>query len=187
MSDVDARAARNEGWRQLMEAAQQGDSAAYDQLLSELLPMLRRFVRSKWSNANDVEDIVQDILMSLHGVRQTYDPRRPFMPWLMTIATRRITDAIRRVSARSKNETTVEFLPETFEGRETNTEFDDYVDRDAIRHALSLLPEGQRQAFELVKVQGLSLEEASVLTGKTATSLKVNVHRARKAMRRTLE
>jgi len=170
-----------------MEAAQKGDSVAYEQLLSELLPMLRRLVRSRWRNANDVEDIVQDILLSLHGVRQTYDPRRPFMPWLMTIALRRITDAARRVSARSKYETTVEFMPETFEGRETNTVVDDYIGQDAIRHSLSLLPEGQRQAFELMKVQGHSLEEASVLTGKTVTSLKVSVHRAMKAMRRTLK
>jgi len=187
MSDVNARIARNEGWRQLMQAAQQGDSTAYEQLLSELVPMLRQFVGRKWNNANDVEDIVQDILLSLHGVRQTYDPRRPFMPWLMTIASRRIADAARRVSARSKYETTVEVMPETFEGHGTKSEFDDYVDRDAIRHALSLLPEGQRRAFVLMKVEGLSLEEASVLTGKTVTSLKVSVHRAIKAMQQTLE
>ena len=187
MSDVNTRRERHEDWRQLMGATQRGDSAAYEKLLSELLPVLRQVVRRRWKNPNDVEDIVQDILLSLHGVRQTYDPRRPFMPWLMTIALRRITDAARRVSTRSKYETTVEFMPETFEGHGTKSEFDDYVDRDAIRHALSLLPEGQRRAFELMKVQGLSLAEASVLTGKTVTSLKVSVHRAIKAMQRTLE
>jgi len=187
MSDVDTKGACNEGWRQLMEAAQQGNSAAYEQLLSELLPMLRQLVRRRWRNANDVEDIVQDILMSLHGVRQTYDPRRPFMPWLMTIALRRIADAARRASARSKHETTVENMPETIEGHGAKSEVDHHINQDAIRHALSLLPESQRQAFELMKVQGLSLVEASVLTGKTVASLKVSVHRAIKAMRQTLK
>lgn len=189
MSDVEdsIKRIREERWRQLMEAAQKGDRAAYEDLLSDLLPLLRGYVRHKWRNASDVEDVVQDILLSIHGVRQTYDPRRPFMPWLMTIAKRRLIDAARKVSARSKNETTVEVMPETFQERDAKTEYDTYDDQEAIRRAMSELPEGQRQAIELMKIQGLSLEEASVVTGKSISSLKVSVHRAIKAMRRTLE
>lgn len=189
MSDVDdtIRRVREERWRQLMERAQGGDKAAYEELLSDLLPLLRQFVRRRWRNPSDVEDVVQDILLSIHGVRQTYDPRRPFMPWLMTIAGRRLIDAARRVSARSRNETTVDVMPETFQQHDAKTEYDTYDDRDAIQRAMSQLPEGQRQAIELMKIQGLSLEEASAVTGKSITSLKVSVHRAMKAMRRTLE
>jgi hypothetical protein len=36
----------------------------------------------------DIEDIVQNILLSVHGVRATYDPQRPIMPWLLAIARR---------------------------------------------------------------------------------------------------
>lgn len=189
MSDVEdsIKRIREERWRHLMEAAQKGDKAAYEELLSDLLPLLRQFVRRRWRNPSDVEDVVQDILLSIHGVRQTYDPRRPFMPWLMTIAGRRLIDAARKVSARSKNETTVESMPETSERHDAKTDYDTYEDKDAIRRAMALLPEGQRQAIELMKLQGLSLEEASAVTGKSITSLKVSVHRAIKAMRRTLE
>ena len=186
MNDDTART-RDENWRRLMRAAQDGDRAAYAQLLSELLPLLRRVVGRKWRGGQDVDDIVQEILMSVHAVRHTYDPARPFMPWLMTITSRRVADAARRVSARSVHETTVEVMPETFAGDETKNEQDRADDQEEIRRALSALPPGQQQAVELLKVQGLSLQEASDATGKTVTSLKVTVHRALKAMRQALE
>ncbi len=183
--DGDSARARDEKWRALMRAAQDGDSAAYGRLLSEILPLLRRVAARKWPG--DADDIVQDILISVHGVRHTYDPARPFMPWLMTIASRRIADAARRSYARAANETTVEVMPETFGGDETKTDQERSDDEDAIRHALAALPEGQRQAVELLKLKGLSLEEASAVTGKSVSALKVTVHRALKAMRQTLE
>lgn len=177
--------ARNQRWRELMRAAQDGDNAAYSRLLSEILPLLRRVVARKWPG--DADDIVQEILLSVHAVRHTYDPARAFMPWLMTIASRRIADAARRNYARAANETTVEIMPETFDGDETKTEQDRSDDQDSLRHAMTALPKGQRQAVELLKLQGLSLEEASSVTGKSVTSLKVTVHRALKAMRQALE
>lgn len=185
-SSREGRQAREERWCALMRASQDGDGAAYARLLSELLPMLRRVVQQKWRKPQDVEDIVQDVLLSVHAVRQTYDPRRPFMPWLMTITSRRIADAARKVSARSANETTVDVMPETFAGHEAKKEQEVVDDQEAVRWAISMLPTGQRQAIELLKLKGLSLQEASVATGKSVASLKVTVHRAMKAMRENL-
>jgi RNA polymerase sigma-70 factor (ECF subfamily) len=185
-SKDELRHARDKRWCALMRAAQDGDSVAYTLLLSELLPVLRRAVQKKWRSPQDVEDIVQDILLSLHSVRQTYDPRRPFMPWLMTIASRRIADAARKVSARSANETTVDVMPETFADHETKKEQEVVDDRDAVRWAIATLPAGQREAIELLKLKGLSLQEASAATGKSVAALKVTVHRAVKAMRENL-
>lgn len=182
-----AKAARELRWLELMRATQDGDNAAYAQLLYEILPMLRRVVAHKWPGAPDVEDVVQEILMSVHTVRHTYDPARPFMPWLMTIATRRIFDAARRRTARSAVETTVDVMPETFSGDHTKTEQETSDDQEAIRRAMAQLPEGQREALELVKLRGLSLQEASAVTGKSVASLKVSVHRAMRTMREILE
>ncbi len=160
---------------------------AYAQLLSELFPVLHRFVFRKWPNAHDSEDVVQEILVSVHTVRRTYDPRRPFMPWLMTIAARRVADAARRRYARGANETTVDVMPETFHGDDTKTEQEMSDDHEALRKAMAILPDGQREAVELLKIQGLSLDEAAQVTGKSVSSLKVGVHRAIKAMRQALE
>ena len=74
-----------------MGAAQDGDRAAYAALLHALLPLLDRVVqrRLRFLQAADRDDLVQDILLSVHASRATYEPRRPFMPWLMSIAHRR--------------------------------------------------------------------------------------------------
>ena len=183
----ETKLAREQRWQALMRAAQDGDNLAYAQLLSEILPMLRRVVAHKWPSAPDVEDVVQEILLSVHSVRHTYDPGRPFMPWLMTIATRRVFDAARRRTTRSANETTVDVMPETFSGEDTKTEQEISDDQEAICRAMAQLPDGQREAVKLMKLQGLSLHEASAVTGKSVASLKVSVHRAIKTMREMLE
>ena len=71
-----------------MRAAQDGDERAYTRLLNDIAPRLRRLVRSRrpFLQASDIEDLVQEVLLSLHSVRKTYDPERPFMPWLMGTA-----------------------------------------------------------------------------------------------------
>ena len=183
----ETKLAREQRWQALMRAAQDGDNVAYARLLSEILPMLRRVVAHKWPSAPDVEDVVQEILLSVHSVRHTYDPGRPFMPWLMTITTRRVFDAARRRTTRSANETTVDVMPETFLGNGAKTEQEISDDQETIRRAVAQLPDGQREAVELMKLQGLSLHEASAVTGKSVASLKVSVHRAIKTMREMLE
>jgi len=184
--DCEPREARDARWRVQMRAAQDGDQSAYGALLAEILPMLRVFVRRKWGSQQDVDDIVQDILLSLHAVRHTYDPGRPFLPWLLTIAYRRIADAARRSTSRSSNETTVDVMPETFSADETKNEQDRSDDQAAMRQSMAGLTSGQREAIELTKVQGLSLKEASAITGKSVASLKVNIHRAVKVLRRSM-
>ena len=86
----------------LMRDAQDGDRAAYASLLKEILPILKRRVQSRlgFLPIMDREDIVQEILLSLHAARATYDPKRPFMPWLMSIAQNRMIDSARRNSRR---------------------------------------------------------------------------------------
>lgn len=184
--DCGPRDARDARWRALMREAQDGDQSAYGALLAEILPMLRVIVRRKWGSQQDVDDIVQDILLYLHAVRHTYDPGRPFLPWLLTIAYRRIADAARRSTSRSGYETTVDVMPETFPADEAKNEQGRSDDQAVMQQSLAGLTSGQREAIELTKIQGLSLKEASAVTGKSVASLKVNIHRAVKALRRAI-
>lgn len=170
-----------------MRSAQDGDTRAYDQLLRELLPFLRRVVARRWRNAADVEDIVQEILISLHGVRHTYDPSRRFTPWLMMIAHRRVADAARRASHRWAVEATVEVVPDVAETPNVTAEQDAIVANDALRSAMSRLPATQREAVELTKMEGLTLLEASRRSGRSVAALKVAVHRAMKALWQALK
>src|SRR2546422_6880906 len=65
----------------LMRAMQAGDADAYIQLMREITPRIRFVVRSrrKFLAVDDIEDLVQDVLLSVHAVRATYDPGRPFI------------------------------------------------------------------------------------------------------------
>jgi RNA polymerase sigma factor (sigma-70 family) len=172
----------------LMRAAQDGDKAAYAQLLSEVALLLRRVVqrRSPFLQPSDVEDVVQEILISLHVARATYDPARPFLPWLLAIARNRLADAARRYARRAAHEVANEQAVETFLDRETNILTSAYGDPEALRHAIRGLPEGQRRAVELLKLREMSLKEAAVVTGMSIGALKAAVYRAMRTLRTVL-
>ena len=173
--------------RQLMRAAQQGDAVAYTTLLEAIAPQVRRIVgaRRHFAGAHEVEDLVQDVLLSLHAVRATYDPSRPFGPWLMAIIRNRLADGARR-HARRAREFAVDNLDVTFVDPTTNTPDETYRDPQQLLQAIRGLPHGQRQAVELMKLKGLSLKEAAGATGLSVGALKVAAHRAMASLRRTL-
>jgi RNA polymerase sigma-70 factor (ECF subfamily) len=179
-------ATRDDAWGQLMAAAQDGDKRAYERLLRECVPFLRGVVRRRLRGDADVEDAVQDTLLTIHQIRATYDPTRPIRPWLAAIAERRALDRARATGRRGARETELDdVLSETLPGSLTNEGEARLAARD-IRAAVAELPAGQRQAIELLKLQELSLAEASAQTGSSVTALKVATHRAIGALRRRL-
>ena len=183
----DEAAILDEQLRQLMRAAQGGDRDAYRALLTAITPRIRRRVRARraFLGQADIEDLVQDVLLSVHAVLATYDPSRPFMPWLMAIVHNRLVDATRRY-ARRAHEVRVDDLHVTFADVATNTSDEGAGDLEALAQAIRTLPSGQRQAIELLKLREMSLKEASAATGTSVSALKVATHRAMAALRRAL-
>src|ERR1700730_4577554 len=131
-----------------MRAAQAGDGDAYRALLTAVTPRIRRLVRARrgFLGPADVEDLVQDVLLSVHAVRATYDPSRPFMPWLLAIVRHRLADAARRY-ARHAREVRVDDLDVTFVDLATNTDAEGAGDLEAWARAIRSLPPAQRQAI----------------------------------------
>jgi RNA polymerase sigma-70 factor (ECF subfamily) len=172
----------DERLKALMRAALDGDTGAYARLLGDVTPMIRRVARSHWTGQADVEDIVQDILLSLHTVRHTYDSERPLVPWVMAIARNRLADFQRRQTRRHRNEVAVAVLPETFSEDPANRH-NAPGDSEELRRAIASLPPGQRQAVELLKLREMSLKEASAVSGTSVAALKVAMHRAMKFLR----
>jgi RNA polymerase sigma factor (sigma-70 family) len=173
----------------LMRRAQDGDQAAYASLLREVLPILKRVVQARlgFLPVMDREDLVQDILMSVHAARATYDPTRPFKPWLMTITHNRMVDQARRNSRRNANEMSVDEYPADVADAAAGAAADRYGDPEQLRRAIKVLPKGQRSALELLKLREMSLKEASQATGMSISALKVSVHRAIKTLRVSLK
>lgn len=173
-------------WGRLMAQAQMGDAAAYRRLLSDCAPFLRAVVLRRIGNADLLEDIVQDVLLTLHEVRHTYDPSRPFKPWAMAIAHRRAIDVLRKRYRRAAHEQAWSeaaldvAAPPPAESTAT-------LGTRALEAALAQLPDGQRVAVELLKLQDLSLKDAAARTGQSEGALKMATHRAIKSLRRLLE
>jgi RNA polymerase sigma factor (sigma-70 family) len=171
-----------------MHAAQDGDSAAYAELLGLIAPQIRRVVMRQrgFAGIADVEDLVQDVLLSIHSVRATYDSSRPFVPWLLAIVRNRLADGARRYARTARREIQIDESEVTFLEVETNTDSAELADASAVREAVRALPEGQRQAIELLKLKELSLKEAAEASGTSIGALKVATHRAMASLRRAL-
>jgi RNA polymerase sigma factor (sigma-70 family) len=187
-AQVAQRAASDRRLASLMQSAQDGDRVAYAGLLRELVLLLQRLVRGRlgFLQPTDREDLVQDILLSLHAARATYDPRRPFMPWLMSIAHHRMGDRARRHARVWANEVLVDEFAESIFDEGSDLPDSEYGDPELVRQAVKGLPAGQRAAIELLKLRELSLKEAADLSGMSVGALKVAAHRAIKSLRGAL-
>jgi RNA polymerase sigma-70 factor (ECF subfamily) len=177
--------AAEEDWSVLMARGQQGDPASYRRLLQSIAPYLRALGHRFGLSGADLEDGVQDVLLTVHSIRHTYDPTRPFGPWLTAVARHRMLDRLRRRARQSRRETELTEAHETFAAVETNhPELAGEAGR--LKAAIASLPEGQRRAVEMLKLKEMSLKEAAKATGQSETALKVSVHRAIKRLRTLL-
>jgi RNA polymerase sigma-70 factor (ECF subfamily) len=178
-----------------MAAAQRGDRGAYEGLLRQIIPLIRMRARRLCSNPADLEEVVQETLLSVHRVRHTYDPGRPFTPWLAAIIARRSIDGLRRRQRIARLETAVD-VPEELDQTPLGAseepvatavrELDDAGAATQLATLLERLPPRQRQALEVLKVHEMSPAEASRATGQTTGALKVNAHRGLKRLRELL-
>ncbi|MDY7544740.1 sigma-70 family RNA polymerase sigma factor [Glaciimonas sp. CA11.2] len=171
-------------WSVYMARTQGGDGDAYCLLLEQVTPYLRVLASRQIENGSDVEDVVQDILLTVHTVRHTYDPARPFGPWLVTIANRRIIDKLRRQGRCSVHEEPLAPEHETFSTRNLHEEA---VDASMLRDAVGRLPARQRDAIQMLKLEEMSLAEAASASGISVSALKVATHRALKNLRKLID
>lgn len=168
-----------------MAAAQAGDRAAYEALLRDCVPLIRTIAVRQGVPADRCDDVIQDVLLTIHRARQTYDPARSFTGWLRTIAERRAIDLLRRISRERRREI------------HSPLAFESYADETAdaagggqyptgfarVQEVLGTLPQRQREAVQVLLLEEHSLSEAAAATRRSKGALKVNLHRALKALR----
>ena len=172
----------------LMAAAQDGDGVAYATLLRACLPLIQPIVRGQGVPADRVDDVVQEVMLTVHRARHTYDPDRPFTPWLRAIAQRRAIDALRGQGRQRAREVHAPVAYENHPDPAASAgQLLDQSDRAGrLRAVVAGLPEGQREAVELLALQERTLDEAATHTGRSKGALKVNLHRALKTLRARL-
>ncbi|MEO8001462.1 MAG: sigma-70 family RNA polymerase sigma factor [Arenimonas sp.] len=175
-------------WAQLMVDAQKGDRVSYHSLLTEITPYLRAMAKRYLGHRDDAEDAIQEILITVHDIRHTYEPGRPFKPWLSTIAARRCIDLLRRRTRRLDSETDSDSHFD-FDVDDADTPEDAAARKQShqvLRAAIEVLPSKQKEAIHLLHLKELSLSEASEGNPQSAGALKVACHRAIKALERAL-
>ncbi len=178
-SDEAQRLERTRRRARLMEQLQQGDSGACSALLDDIGPSLTYFLRRRVADPHELEDVYQEVFMAIFEARHTYEPGRPFEPWLFAIARNIAADYTRRRWSRAHWEELVAELPE----RPADSSNTAPPELDEI---LAKLPSDQRQAFSLLKLDGLSVEAAAARAGVSVGALKVRAHRAYKALKRLI-
>jgi RNA polymerase sigma factor (sigma-70 family) len=156
-----------------MAAAQVGNVNAYKILLGELASWLRRYYARRLPPSM-TEDAVQDVLLAIHEKRHTYDPARPFGPWLAAVARYKWIDRLRSLKA------------EASEPLDENMGVLDHEDAvvagSTFKQLLAELKPPQAEAIRLVKLEGYSVEETSRATGQSISLVKVNIHRGLKRL-----
>lgn len=180
-SDLDRRLS------ELMRRAQDGDHRAYEALLIEVAVLVREFVRNRFRQADYTEDIVQETLLSIHRARHTYDPGRPFGPWMYAIARHRLFDFAEK--QRVRNETEVLGHAGNAGVEETGHQemIAEVLDSAGfLQRALGRLSEKQREVIRMLKLEDYSVAEISRRTGLTVSSVKVTAHRGYKKLRKLI-
>jgi RNA polymerase sigma-70 factor (ECF subfamily) len=163
----------------LMERWQQGDAGACRELLDNIGPSLTFFLRRRVADPQEVEDVYQEVFMAIFEARHTYEPGRPFEPWLFAIARNIAVDYSHRRWARSHWEELVAEPPEQLANTSNAV-------APELRAVLAELPPEQREAFSMLKLDGLSVEVAAARAGISVGALKVRAHRAYKSLKKLI-
>lgn len=162
----------------LMRAALAGDQASYSKFLTTISPILKIIISQKISNA-DVEDVLQEVLISIHKARHTYDGKRPVLPWLVAIAKFRITDHLRKHYSQMRHKTVD--IAELENILETVTE--STSDNESIDELLKDLDKKNQNILTMMHVEGYTAKEVGVMIGMNESAVKVAAHRAIKKIR----
>lgn len=170
---------RESHWSGLMRAAIRGDAAAYRQLLEELAPALRRLLNRQLHgcDSGEVEDVVQEALLALHLKRHTWDPSRPFLPWVRAIARNKLTDALRRRPRQVH-------LPidDMTEALAADVNID--TDRVDVARLLAGLKGRMREVVFSISIEGASAREVGERLGMSEGAVRVALHRGLQGMAR---
>lgn len=157
-----------------------GDGSCYRQFLTEVAHLLRRKIRHCVAES-DVEDVLQETLISIHKASHTFDGDRPLMPWLYAIATFRINDYLQRHYTHTQNETDIAEFADSFVAPSS----DDGVESEALSW-LANLSERNQAIFKLVFIDGYTMKEAAKAFDMKESAVKVMIHRQIKHIRQQM-
>ena len=169
----------------LAALAGRGDKRAFERIVQRHKAHLFQFVRRYVGQGDDAYDVLQDTFLAAWSAISRFDPSRPFLPWLRTIALNKCRDFARRQTVRR-----LLLRARAAEPSETATLWqmgEDQADREAERlkrldQEIAALPSFYKEPFLLTFVSGLSHEQAAEILHTTAKAIEMRVYRARRKL-----
>ncbi len=164
--------------KELMKSAIAGNQSSYQEFLLQTSKLLRSFI-SKRINQSDVEDVLQEILISIHKSRHTYDCERPIIPWLMSIANFRINDHLRKHYLEMRHKTSniddfIEILADVTNEQSSN---------ELINDIFADLDSKQKKILTMMYIEGYTAKEVGRTINMNESAVKVAAHRAVKKIK----
>lgn len=157
----------------LVESARAGDRAAFESLYHSFAPLVHGVLLARVPYG-EVSDLVQDVfLTAFRKLGALRDPAR-FGPWVAIIARNRAADFYRRARQ------TEELRDELAEGAGSRAEACEALE------IIRSLPEAYRETLVLRLVEGMTGPEIAERTGLRPASVRVNLHRGMKLLRKRL-
>jgi len=145
-----------------------------------------RFAMSYMHSESEAKDVVQDVLMKLWETRNELEEKKNLEAWCMTLTRNKSLDALKRAGRKMTSSLD---LTHHNPGSENSSPLQAYSDKESMNHiknALGNLPEKQVATFMLRDMQGYSYLEIGEMLGLSIDQVKVNIHRARKALKKEL-
>jgi RNA polymerase sigma-70 factor (ECF subfamily) len=164
----------------LMRKALGGDQLAYASLLQETTRLLRPYLMKHLSGSSEVDDLLQEILISIHKARHTYDGERPYKPWAYAIAKFRLQDYLRAHYAdQLRHAVELSEVEENLPEDVTESTFN----YESISGEIEKLPGKQAEILRLLHQEGFTAREVAEQMGMKESAVKVAAHRAYKVLR----
>ena len=182
-----------------MKKPEQKMSKDVEKIITEHQPQLKSFIRKRVPNKEDAEDILQDVFFQLiRSVESTLNPIEQVTAWLYRVTRNTIINKEKKkqeeefpVSQYDENEGVLrefsEFLFDNNTVATPETEFLRSLVWQDLETALSELPPEQREAFELMELEGLPAKEVAESIGVSINTLLSRKHYAVKYLRKQLE
>ncbi|MFW5696329.1 MAG: RNA polymerase sigma factor [Phototrophicaceae bacterium] len=170
----------------LVQAAQRGDSAAFETLYRENVQRVFRYVYYRVNDRHLAEDLTGDVFTrALASISRYEDRGRPFIAWLYRIANGRVIDHYRRVGRRPR-EHNVDLTPLPVQQDMDSALVRQQVAR-VLRAAIAELTAEQQQVIILRFIEDKRIDEAAAIMGKNPNAIKALQHRALRTLAARLQ
>ncbi len=168
----------------LMARVAAGDTSAFEELYDEFAPRIFGIVRRVLRDPAQSEEVTQEVLVEAWRTAGRFDAGRGRLEsWLLTMAHRRAVDRVRSEQAARDRHHRVGASTHHREHDEVTATVELRLEHGAVREALGLLSEVQREAVLLAYFEGMSYREVAEHLGAPLGTIKTRIRDAMARMR----